>query len=61
MRVRITEMAPMKRNGRTEFESKSYVAERKEDCRDSTDRSVYEMVELLGRVVRAGMVIGEPA
>jgi hypothetical protein len=57
MTVRITNL-----NSRNPNTGKpaSYVAHSEADCRGNTDRSVYQMACIIGDVVRAGMVIGEP-
>jgi hypothetical protein len=38
-----------------------YVAKSVEDCKDSTDKSVYQEVVSSGEVITMGKVIGEPA
>jgi len=61
MTVRITEMSTTRINGRTEIRNRSYMVNSREQCRDNTDRGVYDMVVMLGDVVRCGMVVGRPA
>ena len=61
MTVRFTEAIPTTRNGRTEIEYRTYTATNRDACRGMTDRSVYDMVVMLGQTVRTGAVTGEPA
>lgn len=46
---------------RTEFTTVSYVAQSREECKDSVDASVYDLVVLFGDMIRMGQVIGRPA
>lgn len=55
MRVRITDM-----NRTRKGKPVSYVLETRSDARGNTDRSVFDMVQITGTVVRAGKVIGQP-
>jgi len=39
---------------------KSYTVSSREECRDDTDRSAYDMAVMLGDVITMGKVIAEP-
>jgi|MDTB01.3.fsa_nt_gb hypothetical protein len=53
--VRITDLGNI--NSDT-GEPATYIAYGEEDCRDSTDRSVYQLVLAIGDVVTMGKVVG---
>ena len=56
MNVRITLLAAVNSNQ----SNRTYTASRREDCRDSTDRSAYDMVVITGRTVKCGAVVASP-
>ena len=61
MTVVITNVVTKRTGTRSETIRQSYTASQREDCRDTTDRSVYDLVVMFGDVVTMGQTIGHPA
>ena len=61
MTIIITNAVTKRTGTRSETIRQSYTASRREDCRDTTDRSVYDLVVMFGDVVTMGQTVGRPA
>lgn len=57
MKVEINVLAPVNSNE----ENQVYVVSSRDECRDATDRSVFDLVVETGDVITMGCVIGRPA
>ena len=60
MNVEITNRTTTYEGTRSETIWTTYVATCREDCRDQTDASVYDLVLMLGEAVTMGQTIGCP-
>ena len=61
MNVRITNQTIKRIGTRTEMGRTSYIARRREDCRDNTDRNVYDLVIVMNDAITMGSCVGTPA
>jgi len=61
MNVRITNQSSKRTGTRTEMSRASYTARRREDCRDNTDRNVYDLVIMMNDTITMGQTVGTPA
>jgi len=53
----ITNLTATTTGNRTEMDRSSYTVTCREECRDSTDRSAYDMAVMLGQTITMGQVV----